>query len=82
MNNERLEFLGDSILGASCATLLYEKFPEKAEGELAKIKSVTVCEEVLAAVALVLQIDAMLLFFFVTVDSESCNSTYFGKQII
>jgi ribonuclease-3 len=61
VNNERLEFLGDSILGASCATLLYEKFPEKAEGELAKIKSVTVCEEVLATVALILQIDNMLL---------------------
>jgi ribonuclease-3 len=61
INNERLEFLGDSVLGVSCATLLYEKFPEKAEGELAKIKSVTVSEDVLAAVARMLQIDTMLL---------------------
>ena len=61
MNNERLEFLGDSILGAVCATLLYQKYPEKAEGELAKIKSVAVSEEVLSAVARVLQIDTMLL---------------------
>jgi len=60
-NNERLEFLGDSILGAVCATLLYQKYPEKAEGELAKVKSVTVSEEVLSAVAKVLQIDSMLL---------------------
>jgi len=60
-NNERLEFLGDSILGAACATLLYRKYPEKAEGELAKVKSVTVSEEVLSTVAKAVQIDAMLL---------------------
>ena len=60
INNERLEFLGDSILGAVCATLLYEKFPDKSEGELAKIKSVVVSEEIISAVARVLQIDTML----------------------
>ena len=61
LNNERLEFLGDSVLGAACATLLYEKYSDKAEGELAKIKSVLVCEDILSAVARVLQIDTMLL---------------------
>jgi len=61
LNNERLEFLGDSILGAVCATLLYEKYPEKNEGDLAKIKSVVVCEDVLSMVARFLQIDTMLL---------------------
>jgi len=61
LNNERLEFLGDSILGAACATLLYEKFTDKTEGELAKIKSVTVSEDVLSAVAMELQLDTMML---------------------
>jgi ribonuclease-3 len=61
LNNERLEFLGDSILGAACATILYQKYAEKTEGELAKIKSVAVSEEVLSSVARVLQIDTMLL---------------------
>jgi len=61
LNNERLEFLGDSILGAACATLLYEKYPEKPEGELAKIKSVAVSEEVLSGVAKLMQIDSMML---------------------
>ena len=61
LNNERLEFLGDSVLGACCATLLYEKFPGKTEGELAKIKSVTVSEEVLSSVARLLQLDTMLI---------------------
>ena len=60
-SNERLEFLGDAVLGAVCASLLYEKFPENSEGRLAKIKSVIVSEEVLSAVALELKIDSMLL---------------------
>ena len=61
MNNERLEFLGDSVLGAVCATLLFQKYPEKTEGELAKIKSIAVCEDVLFNIATSLKIDAMLL---------------------
>ena len=61
INNERLEFLGDSVLGTIAANLLYEKFMEKPEGELAKIKSVVVSEDVLSGVALQLQIDSLLI---------------------
>ncbi|MCL2138477.1 MAG: ribonuclease III [Treponema sp.] len=61
LNNERLEFLGDSVLGVSCASLLYEKYPEKAEGELAKIKSVVVSEDILSSVAMSIQVDTMLI---------------------
>ncbi|MDR0289496.1 MAG: ribonuclease III [Treponema sp.] len=61
LNNERLEFLGDSILGATCATLLYQNYSEKTEGELAKIKSVAVSEEVLSSIARILQLDTMLI---------------------
>jgi len=53
--------LGDSILGAVCATLLHETFKEKSEGELAKIKSVVVSENVLSEIALRLKIDQALL---------------------
>jgi len=60
-NNERLEFLGDSILGAVCATLLYQSFEDKNEGDLAKIKAVVVSEEILSQIALKLGIDKMLL---------------------
>lgn len=60
-NNERLEFLGDSILGLVTTALLYERFAEKHEGELAKIKSVVVSEVVLSGIARKLQLDAMLL---------------------
>jgi len=61
INNERLEFLGDSILGAVTASLLYETYPDKTEGELAKIKAVVVSEDVLSGAARVLQIDNMLI---------------------
>jgi ribonuclease-3 len=59
-NNERLEFLGDAVLGAVTAALLYEKLGEKSEGELAKIKSVVVSEDILSGIARELRIDALL----------------------
>lgn len=61
MNNEKLEFLGDSVLGLVTAAYLYDKFPEKNEGELARIKSFVVSEHSLASIAARLGVDAMLL---------------------
>jgi ribonuclease-3 len=61
INNERLEFLGDSVLGVVCATLLYEKYPDKSEGELAKIKSVAVSEDILSGIARLLELDTLLI---------------------
>lgn len=48
---ERLEFLGDSILGFVTAEYLWSTFPEKLEGELTRIRAELVCEKNLAAVA-------------------------------
>jgi ribonuclease-3 len=59
-NNERLEFLGDAILGAVTATLLYQNLPGKTEGDLAKVKAVVVSEDILSGIARELQIDTML----------------------
>lgn len=39
---ERLEFLGDSVLGLAIASALYERYPEKPEGELAPVKAFVV----------------------------------------
>jgi ribonuclease-3 len=61
INNERLEFLGDAVLGAVVANLLYQTLGNKNEGELAKVKSVVVSEDVLSAVALELRIDSLLI---------------------
>lgn len=59
-NNERLEFLGDSVLGVVCASYIYRTLPDMLEGDLAKIKSVVVSEKALAPVALELGIDKLL----------------------
>ena len=51
MSNERLEFLGDSILGMMVAEYLYRTFPDRPEGELTRMRADMVCEQTLAAVA-------------------------------
>jgi len=49
--NERLEFLGDAVLGLVVTQSLYEKFPESKEGDLSKIKSVVVSRAILGSCA-------------------------------
>ena len=51
MSNERLEFLGDSILGMVVADYLYRSFPNRPEGELTRMRADMVCEKSLAMVA-------------------------------
>ena len=51
MSNERLEFLGDSILGMLVAEHLYKTFPDRPEGELTRMRADMVCETALADVA-------------------------------
>ena len=50
-SNERLEFLGDSILGMVVADHLYRNHPDLPEGELTRTRSALVCEESLVEVA-------------------------------
>ena len=50
-NNERLEFLGDSILGFVTTKWLFENFPDLSEGKLSRMRSSLVKGETLAAVA-------------------------------
>ncbi|MFT4147569.1 MAG: ribonuclease III [Micrococcaceae bacterium] len=50
-HNERLEFLGDSVLGLSVTDRLYRSFPDLAEGELAKRRSAVVSTQALAQIA-------------------------------
>jgi ribonuclease-3 len=60
LNNERLEFLGDSVLGLSVAAWLYENLGDKPEGELARIKSFVVSEDCLSTIARGLRVDEFL----------------------
>lgn len=50
-NNERLEFLGDAILGFVIAEQLFEKFPDASEGQLSRLRASLVKRETLAEVA-------------------------------
>jgi ribonuclease-3 len=59
-DNERLEFLGDSIVGVAAAALLDERFPDAREGELTRRRADRVNERALAAIADRLQIGAAL----------------------
>ena len=51
MSNERLEFLGDSVLGMLVAEYLYSSFPDRPEGELTRMRADMVCETSLAIIA-------------------------------
>jgi len=50
-SNERLEFLGDSVLGFVAAEYLYAQHPNKTEGELTKMRAAAVCEPALVSYA-------------------------------
>ncbi|MDO8465920.1 MAG: ribonuclease III [Gallionella sp.] len=50
-HNERLEFLGDSVLGCIVAKYLYDTYPQLSEGELSRLRSNLVKEETLAILA-------------------------------
>lgn len=60
-SNERLEFLGDSVLGMLVAEHLYRTFPNRPEGELTRMRADMVCEKTLAKVANSLGLGAHLL---------------------
>lgn len=60
-NNEKLEFLGDSVLGIVVTDYLYRSYPDKTEGDMAKIKSMVVSEDSLAEIARTLRIDNYIL---------------------
>ena len=59
--NERLEFLGDAVLGLAIASHLYRSHPDLPEGDLTKVKAVAVSEQVLARVAEELELGRYLI---------------------
>ena len=59
--NERLEFLGDSVLEVVSSDFLYHKYPERPEGDLTKIRASIVCEPTLAYCAEDIDLGAYLL---------------------
>jgi ribonuclease-3 len=60
-HNERLEFLGDSVLGQAVTVLLYTTFPQLPEGELAKRRAALVSTQALARIARGLNLGPIIL---------------------
>lgn len=60
-SNERMEFLGDAILGAVVCERLYQAFPDLLEGDLTKLKSVVVSRRTCAAVSRELGLEQFLI---------------------
>ena len=60
-NNEKLEFLGDAVLGLLVSEYLYRTLPDQREGDLARIKSFVVSESGLATVAAGIAVERYLL---------------------
>lgn len=59
-NYERLEFLGDGVLGCAVADELYARFPQLSEGKLTRLRASLVREETLAQVGKELGVDAFV----------------------
>ena len=59
-SNERLEFLGDSVLGVVTAEHLFRRYPKRPEGELTRMRASLVCEQSLHEVAKLLELGQYL----------------------
>ncbi|MEY4525046.1 MAG: Ribonuclease, partial [Bacteroidota bacterium] len=75
-SNERLEFLGDSVLGMITATYLFQKFPFKDEGFLTEIRSRMVSRESLNVIGRKLGLEEVIEFEVQRKTSMSRTSMY------
>lgn len=80
-NNERLEFLGDAVLSAIVADIVYEHFQDKSEGFLTNTRSKIVSRESMNWMAKELGIDHMLRYSIHHPFNESHNSNMLGNAL-
>lgn len=78
INNERLEFLGDSVLDAILSDYLFEKFPEANEGFMTKIRSRIVNRDILNQLAISMGLDKILVS---NVNSSSSTKNLYGDAL-
>ncbi len=76
-SNERLEFLGDAVLGVVISEFLFKKFPEYSEGKLTKIKSVVVSSVTLAKIGAEMELKK-----HVSVGKGLISNNTFPKSLI
>ena len=75
LSNERLEYLGDAVLGAVIAELLFKKYPFREEGFLTEMRSKIVNREHLGKLAMKLGIDQ---FMLMSIDPAAKNRSAYG----
>jgi ribonuclease-3 len=78
-NNERLEFLGDSILSAATAIILYNKFPKETEGKLSKLKSQIVSADNLSYWAYSIDLGS---FIFLGANENNISAIRANKKLL
>lgn len=72
-NNERLEFVGDAILGAIISDILYKKYPRANEGKLSILRSTMINRKSLNNIALELKINDLMIYRQITQQSAMKN---------
>ena len=75
LSNERMEFLGDSVLGVLVSDYLYRSHPELQEGELTKMKSLLVSKTILAQQARVMELGRFMRLSEAEADSGGRDRT-------
>jgi len=78
INNERLEYLGDSVLDAILSDYLFEKFPDASEGFMTKVRSRIVNREVLNQLAVSMGINRILVS---NVNSSHTTKNLYGDAL-
>jgi ribonuclease III len=78
INNERLEFLGDSVLDTILSDFLFDKYPDASEGFMTKIRARIVNREVLNQLALSMGIDKILVS---NISSSHQTKNLFGDAL-
>lgn len=73
--NERLEFLGDSVLSLITSEYIYENFPDMVEGEMSKLRACAVCKESLASYSRMISVGDFLLLGKGEANNDGRNRT-------
>jgi len=81
-HNERLEFLGDAVLELVSTEFLFNRFPDKQEGELTNIRSALVCGQHLAQVARKLQLGKYLILSAGEARSGGADKDYLLANVV
>jgi len=81
-DNERLEFLGDSVLGLAISDWLFKLYPNETEGYLAKIKSIAVSKKILARISVKLGLPEVVKLSIGEEKSDARNRNSLAEDLL